>query len=75
MSDDRRRLTVTDITNGWCVRVVCTDGSTFVAVEDNPGQRAFFVRHAGARALVKDLREHGLRGRIVKAQLILKTGA
>lgn len=66
-------LTITDVTNGWSVRIKRKDGTTFVAVENNPGQRAFFAKHADARALVKNLRDHQLRGYVVRARLILET--
>jgi hypothetical protein len=68
----KRRLTTTDITVGWTVRIVRKDGSTFIAHENNPGQRAFFTKHADARAFVKDIRAHHMRGRIVSARLILE---
>ena len=49
----KRRLTLTDITNGWAVRIMRTDGSWFLAHANNPGQRAILVvrasRTAGSR--------------------------
>ena len=73
MNSPRRRLTVSDVTDGWTVRIEQEDGSTFIAHENNPGQRAFFTKHADARQLVKDIRGHQLRGRVVRARLILQT--
>lgn len=73
--EPRSRLTVSDVTNGWTVRITRKDGSSFIASENNPGQRAFFTKHADARRLVKEIHEHHLRGRVVRAQLILKSGA
>lgn len=70
-----KRLTISDVTNGWTVRISRKDGSTFIAHENNPGQRAFFTKHAEARTFVKEIWTLKMRGRIVPAQLILKTGA
>ncbi len=69
--------TISDITNGYTVRIRKADGSSwFIAsrgTPDNPTAHAFFLKHAKARAFVKELKEHGMHGRIMRAQLILKT--
>ena len=45
-------LFISDVTGGWTVRITRKDGSTFLAHENNPGQRAFFTKHSDARAFV-----------------------
>jgi hypothetical protein len=69
------RLVISDVTNGYAVRIQRNDRSWFLAgagTLDNPMNRAFFLKYRNARTFVKKLKEHGMTGRVVKAQLILK---
>jgi hypothetical protein len=71
------RLTISDVTNGYAVRIQrkVEPRTWFLASSgtlDNPAAPAFFLKYRAARTYVKALKEHGMTGRVVKAQLILK---
>ncbi len=75
MTEPHRRLTISDVTNGYGVRIVRADRSTFLdssPTAGHPAARTFFVKLKDARTYVKELREHGMTGRVVRARVVFK---